>query len=162
ELGVLARWAETGAPEGDARDLPPLPKFTDGWQLGEPDLVVKLPRPFAIAADGPDVYHAFVIPIPTDKVRHVKGVEFRPGNRRVAHHANMLLDTAATFSKRVGADGFSFPTQAGVLELVASTTGGVTGLGDWAPGTMPRFLPGGATLTLKPKTDVVLLIHYHP
>jgi hypothetical protein len=163
EIETLARWADSGTPEGDPKDLPPLPKFTDGWQLGQPDMVVGLPKPFTVSPDGADVYQAFVIPIPTEQVRHIKGVEFRPGNRKIVHHANLLLDTAGTLRKRAAQhDGVSFPAQLGVLGLVATTTGGVTGLTDWAPGTMPRFLPGGATLTLKPKTDLVLLIHYHP
>src|SRR5262245_53531355 len=38
ELKKLAAWAAAGAPQGDAADLPPVPDFGDGWQLGKPDL----------------------------------------------------------------------------------------------------------------------------
>src|SRR5437764_83399 len=41
DVRTLARWAEAGAPEGDPRDLPAMPQFPEGWQLGTPDLVVK-------------------------------------------------------------------------------------------------------------------------
>src|SRR5438067_12334158 len=33
EIGLIARWVEQGAIEGDARDLPQKPKFDDGWKL---------------------------------------------------------------------------------------------------------------------------------
>src|SRR5437867_1678707 len=42
EIRVLQQWVEDGAPEGDPADLPAPPHWTDGWQLGTPDLVVSL------------------------------------------------------------------------------------------------------------------------
>src|SRR5262245_14908287 len=41
DVKTLAKWAEAGAPEGDPKDLPPPPKFPEGWQLGQPDLILK-------------------------------------------------------------------------------------------------------------------------
>src|SRR5258705_11068011 len=63
QIGVIQDWAEGGMPEGDARDLPAPPSFTPGWQLGKPDLVVSMPRAFAMPADGPDVFRNFVLPV---------------------------------------------------------------------------------------------------
>ena len=34
EVDRIERWVAAGAPEGDPRDLPPPPVWTDGWQLG--------------------------------------------------------------------------------------------------------------------------------
>ena len=42
EIETIRKWADGGAPEGDPRDLPPQPKFTEGWQLGQPDLVIDI------------------------------------------------------------------------------------------------------------------------
>src|SRR5205823_6329467 len=64
QIAKIRRWAEQGALEGDARDLPSLPQFAEGWHLGEPDLVVKLPEPYLLPAEGSDVFRNFVIPIP--------------------------------------------------------------------------------------------------
>ena len=50
ELGVLARWAEGGTPEGDARALPSHREWVDGWELGEPDLAVEMAEPFDLPA----------------------------------------------------------------------------------------------------------------
>src|SRR5579859_7115588 len=36
ELGKIAQWTDEGASEGRPSDLPPLPKFVDGWKYGTP------------------------------------------------------------------------------------------------------------------------------
>src|SRR5215472_14194331 len=46
EIAMLARWAEAGAPLGDAAEAPPTPAFTGGWQLGKPDLEAETRAPF--------------------------------------------------------------------------------------------------------------------
>src|SRR6187402_210408 len=52
QIALIKRWHESGAPEGDPKDLPPAPKFTDGWTLGEPDLILTMPEEFAVPAEG--------------------------------------------------------------------------------------------------------------
>ena len=34
---------------------------------------------FTIPAEGPDVFRSFVLPIPIQQTRYVRGFEFRPG-----------------------------------------------------------------------------------
>ncbi|MBC7528017.1 MAG: hypothetical protein H7308_10755 [Chthonomonadaceae bacterium] len=51
EIAVLKRWADTGASEGDCRGAPPLPSFPSGWRLGKPDMIIKMPKSYAIPAD---------------------------------------------------------------------------------------------------------------
>ena len=92
QLAALKDWAAAGAPEGDPKDAPPAPKFTDGWQLGKPDIVLKMAEPFTVPAEGRDIYQHFVFPLDLKKDVHVVGVECRPGNPKVAHHAVGLLD----------------------------------------------------------------------
>ena len=81
------------------------PDWPSGWQLGEPDLIVSMSKEFELPASGPDVYRNFVIPIPTDRVRFVRGMEFRPGNDRVVHHAFMLIDATRRLRALDGEDG---------------------------------------------------------
>ena len=92
EKETLERWASTGCAAGDPADLPALPAFRDGWQLGEPDLVLSMPEPFDVPADGPDIYRSFPLRVPADRDLIVAGLEFRPGNRRVVHHSRIYLD----------------------------------------------------------------------
>jgi mono/diheme cytochrome c family protein len=157
EIKTLAAWADSGAREGDAKDLPPTPKFPEGWQLGTPDLVLKMPKAFAVPAGGRDVFRCFVIPTGLTEDRTVAAVEFRPGNRRVVHHALFFLDSAGTARKKAGDDpASSFASFGGVGFLPTGSLGG------WAPGAMPRRLPDGTGLFLRKVSDLVLQIHYHP
>jgi hypothetical protein len=155
EITTIARWADTGAKEGDARDLPP-PKFTDGWQLGEPDLVLKMAEPFTVPAGGRDVFRCFVLPTNLAEDRSVAAVEFRPGNRRVVHHALFFLDSTGAARHKEEAPGKGFPGFGGPGFLPTGTLGG------WAPGATPRPLPDGMGRPLAKGSDLVLQVHYHP
>src|SRR5215510_14081744 len=43
EKETLAKWADSGGPEGDAKDLPPPADWVEGWGIGQPDKVYELP-----------------------------------------------------------------------------------------------------------------------
>jgi hypothetical protein len=157
EIRKIADWVISGVPEGDAKDLPPQPVFPEGWQLGKPDLVLKMPDAFAVPASGRDVYRCFVIPVSIDSDRTVAAVEFRPGNRKVVHHALFYLDSSGTARKKDEADdGPGYVSFGGPGFLPTGALGG------WAPGAMPRFLPDGVGRYLRKGSDLVLQIHYHP
>ena len=81
ELAVLAAWAEGGAPPGDPKDMPPPPKFAEGWKLGPPDLILEVPEPFPIPARGPDVYRCFVLPTNLTRDAFLEAVDYAPGIR---------------------------------------------------------------------------------
>jgi hypothetical protein len=158
EIHTLARWADSGAAQGDPKDLPPMPQFTEGWQLGKPDLILKMPEPFTVPAGGRDVYRCFVIPTGLTENRTVAAIEFRPGNRRSVHHANFFLDTTGVARKKENADGQpGFHSPGGGAGFPASGT-----LGGWAPGATPRRLPDGVGRMLRRGADVVVQIHYQP
>src|SRR5262249_24285241 len=61
EIDAITTWVDGGAKEGEARDLPPTPKFVEGWSIGQPDLVLKMAEEFTLDANGPDEYQQFVI-----------------------------------------------------------------------------------------------------
>jgi hypothetical protein len=157
ELELFKTWAETGRAKGDDADLPPAPKFAEGWRLGQPDLIVKMAKPFTVPADGPDLLQNFVIPldIPEDKL--VAPVEFHPGNKRVAHHAVLFLDDSGTARKLDAATpepGYANFGGPGFLPSGA--------LGGWSVGNTPRPLPNGMGRYLKKGSDLVVQMHYHP
>src|SRR4051812_40931041 len=58
ELSKIAKWVESGAPEGDPKDLPPARLFADNatWMPGKPDLIVSSPsiNVLATASDWSD------------------------------------------------------------------------------------------------------------
>ena len=152
DIATLRRWAEAGAPQGDPAHIPPPPHFPEGWQLGTPDLTVRMPKPFAIAADGPDQYMCFVIPLHLTADKYVRAMEFRPETRSVVHHALFLLD-AGHIGRQLGESYPCFGTP-GFLPSGA--------LGGWTPGMQPARMPDGLQLILRKGSDLVMQIHYHP
>ena len=91
EIALIKQWVASGALEGDAQDLPPAPQFPTGWQLGTPDLVLTMTEPVKIPAEGRDVYLNVVLPVQIPTGKYVRAIEYRPGNRRVVHHAGVLF-----------------------------------------------------------------------
>jgi mono/diheme cytochrome c family protein len=157
QIDTIKAWVAGGMAEGDAKDLPAMPKFPEGWQLGEPDLVVKMNETFEIPAEGRDVYRAFVLPLNLSEDKFVRAVEFRPSNRRVTHHALFFLDgsgKARELDQRDEGPGYKSFGGPGF-----TPTGG---LGGWAPGTQPQELPQGVARMIRKGSDLVLQMHFHP
>src|SRR5262245_18968667 len=43
EIDTIVAWVNGGAPKGDDKDMQRAPKFTDGWTIGKPDVVIEMP-----------------------------------------------------------------------------------------------------------------------
>src|SRR5215813_11872780 len=93
QIDTIIAWVDGGAEEGNPKDLPPAPKFTDAWEIGKPDMVLTMPEEFSLPASGADDYIYFRVPTNFTEDKWVQAVEFRPGNKRVVHHAVILLET---------------------------------------------------------------------
>lgn len=158
EISVVRRWVDEGAPEGDARDRPPSRAWSEGWRLGKPDLVLTLPQPYTLPAEGTDVFRIFVLPIPVDTVRFVRGLEFRPGNPKVVHHANIRIDKTPASRRLDEAD--AGPGYDGLIARSADYPDGHF-LG-WTPGQVAPLLPRDLAWRLEPNTDLVVEIHMQP
>lgn len=157
ELALIDKWVKTGMTEGAKEDLPPTPTFQDGWKFGEPDLILKMSDVFNIPAQGRDIYQCFVIPTGVAENKNIAAVEFRPGNRRVVHHAILYLDDSGTGrAKDAATTEQGYRSYGGIGFL---PTGG---LGGWAPGVEARMLPDGYARFMKGNSDLCMQVHYHP
>src|SRR5213593_3164070 len=161
EIDRIQHWFAAGAIEGEAGDAraSTVPASqVNGWRLGPPDLVVTLPQPYSLQAEGTDVFRIFVIPVPVTKTRFIRGFEFRPGNARVVHHANIRIDNTSASRALDEAD----PGQ-GYSGLIARSAGYPEGhfLG-WTPGQVAPLLPKDLSWRLDPHTDLVIETHMQP
>ncbi len=154
QIALFQRWVETGMAEGDPQKTPAAPTFTSDWSLGKPDLIVKMDRPYDVAADGPDVYRNFVFRLNMPEDKWVTAVEIRPSAREVVHHALYFTDAAHSARQEDGKDG-----QPGFLGMAFKRTGG---LGGWAVGATPTKLPEGLAWPLPKDADLVVQTHFHP
>ena len=155
DVALFRRWAEAGAPAGDPSRVQPQPDWPDGWRLGTPDIVVTMPDAYTVPADAPDTFRNFVLPIPIDRPAFVAGIEFRPGNARVAHHANLRLDR--TRSSRQLDEQDPAPGYEGPISPQAHYPDGHF-LG-WTPGQLPPLAEPGMAWRLEPGSDFVIQLH---
>jgi len=158
EIATLRAWVEAGCPEGDARDAPPAREFASDWPLGPPDLILTMPEPYELAATGDDEFRVFVLKTDLPSDRWVRAVDFKPGNRKVAHHVLAGVersDRARELDARDPKPGYS----------------SVGGFGDgvetrgflpiWTPGSRPRKAPEDAGYLLPSGANVLIQMHYH-
>src|SRR5262245_25100261 len=159
QIALIAKWVESGAPEGNPADAPKPPTFSGGWQLGTPDLVLTLPeayvlQPFDSAQGRPgtrDVFRNFVIPVPITTTRYVRAVEFRADRPQVLHHADVAIDlgrVSRALDRAEPGPGFAAMDSAQVYNVYG-----------WSPGKVPVMEPSDNAWTLNPGTDVILLLH---
>ncbi|MBX9720922.1 MAG: cytochrome c, partial [Candidatus Obscuribacterales bacterium] len=104
EIASIREWIKQGAPPGDLSKAPSLPESqrqsAGEWRNGKPDLIVRMPQPYKVAADGADIYRCFVFPLNASDNKFVSQVEFHPGNPKVLHHALFFLDNTGTARKK--------------------------------------------------------------
>ena len=151
QIALIAKWVESGSPEGNPADAPKPPATAGGWQLGKPDLVLTLPQPYTLKAGSRDVFRNFVIPVPITTPRYVRAVEFRADRPQVLHHADLALDPGRVSRVLDKLDpGPGFATMDG--DQVENVFG-------WSPGKVPTLEAADNAWTLEPGTDLVLLLH---
>ena len=165
QIALIQQWVNTGMTQGDPTKAPLAPQFTDGWQLGTPDLILEMPVAFSVPADGPDVYRNFVIPTGLTADKWIRAVELKPTARTVVHHSLFFSDTSgnARAQEQKTTDGQpGFPGFGTVFSVVDTTSALNGGLGGWVPGTTPAFLPDGIAMPLPKNSDFLLQTHFHP
>jgi hypothetical protein len=185
QIATIQRWVADGAVEGDPARLPALPKFTEGWQLGPPDLTVTMDQAFEVPARGPDVYRNFVVPLNLDRDTWIRAIDFRPSARSVVHHSLFFLDATGAARERDASDPLpGFPggmgggrvagagRGRGGLQAFLGAPGSGAGndpvarfagqLGGWALGGRALELPSGLAFFVAKGSDLILSTHFHP
>jgi tetratricopeptide (TPR) repeat protein len=158
DIQTIQDWVAQGGAEGNPSELPALPAYGEGWQLGTPDLVVTMPQPYVLRSDGTDLFRTFVLPIPTSEPEYVRAIEFRPGNGRGVHHANIGVDRTRS-SRRLDAEDGEPGYVGGMLQDAAYPPGYMLG---WTPGQQPRPSPEGMPWRLEAGSDLVVQLHLQP
>ena len=170
EIKQFESWVAEGCPIGDKDQIPSTPKFPTDWALGEPDLIVKMPKAFEVPADGPDIYRSFVFPVGMNEDKWIKAMELRPTARSAVHHALFFVDTNGSLRTqkendgKPGFRGMNFVRGGGSSDnpLSKLTEGVGRGLGGYVPGATPNRLPGDLARFLPANSDIVMQTHFHP
>ncbi len=157
QIDLIQRWVKGGAVEGDPADLPKPPVWPEGWQLGQPDVVVDTPRAFLVSPGAEDVYRNLVYRTPLTSRVFVRAVEFRTGGAPI-HHAVIRMDPTPTSRRQDGEDGQ--PGFDGMAWHSAQDPDGHF-IG-WAPGRGPIVAPERMPWRLDAGADLVVEVHVMP
>jgi len=155
QIQLIQAWVKQGMPEGKPEDRLAPPKFSSGWMLGEPDLIVEMPAGFDVPADGPDIYRNIVVQLGLAEDKWVTAIDMRPSARSVVHHVLYFGDPTGKIHNRPqeGAEpGFSGMRAGGSTILI----------GGFAVGAQPHFYPDGLAVEIAKGSDLVIQYHFHP
>jgi peroxiredoxin/mono/diheme cytochrome c family protein len=142
EKRLIVEWVKNGAPEGDPKDLPPAPPLVEGWRI-KPDVVITMPKPFTVPAQGTVEYQYFAVDPGFKEDKWIRASEGRPGNRAVVHHLLVYIQPpGAQFH-----DGREF--------LESSLGGGV-------PGMPPMVLRDDEAKFIPAGSKLIFQVHYTP
>ena len=142
EIATIAKWVDAGAPAGNPKDLPPPRQFTDidKWHIGKPDMIVSLPKPYELRANGPDEFYDIDVDPGFKEDMYISAVETKPEpySFKVVHHAtaNMIED------EEVDPVGFFF--------------------NEYALGKNGDIFPEGSGRLIKAGSKIHFNLHLHP
>ncbi|MEZ6124013.1 MAG: redoxin domain-containing protein [Planctomycetaceae bacterium] len=144
EKDLVRRWSLAGAPPGDLNSAPLPPEKSSGWQLGtEPDIVVSMPEPWDVPADGVVRYQYFEVDPGFEEDRWVRAAEVVPGSRDVVHHVLVFARAKGSGGRDSGAGGGAF-------------------LAAYVPGLRTEPYPDGMAKLVPAGSKLVFQMHYTP
>ena len=91
QIATILAWAQSGAAAGEVRDSPPPRAWVRGWNIPNPDFIVKMPQAVKIPATGEVEYTYEIVPTHFAEDRWVQMSEFRAGSPAHVHHAVVYI-----------------------------------------------------------------------
>jgi hypothetical protein len=174
EIEIIAKWADSGASEGDAKDAPPAVKWPQAWQI-QPDVIIEGPTTDVPAHAKNDVVEWMSVTVPTGfkEDTWITSVQIRPDHPAVAHHICLGFNAHTPdieYFKPVwqdkprGEDGSALPEK-------GATFGPATPGGRFRSMAEDCYLPGNpvadyrdfnAAKLVPAGSDITLNLHYTP
>jgi len=162
QISTIEAWEKAGAPAGDARDAPAPRKWNEGWNIPQPDLVVKMPKPAGIPARGEVEYTYDIVATHLAEDKWVQMAEVRPSSAAHVHHAVVYIrppDSPWLRHAPVGepftASMLSDPEE---RRQAHETTSDL--LLVYAPGSAPDRWADGTAKFVPAGSDLVFQMHY--
>ncbi|OFW30812.1 MAG: hypothetical protein A3H97_16630 [Acidobacteria bacterium RIFCSPLOWO2_02_FULL_65_29] len=152
QIATIVKWVDTGALQGDPKDMPPLVQWPEGqgWnyaaQFGqqEPDMVIRS-NEYTMAAHAQDAWDKRQTPTGITEPKWVRAIEIRPATvkgRRITHHAIAYLQQ----TEPDGASAAGFGLLAPLME--------------WAVGKQGEMMRPDTGKLLMPDSRITWDIHY--
>jgi len=162
QISMISAWVAAGAPAGNSLDAPPAKEWAKGWNIAQPDLVVRMPKPVQIPARGEVEYTYEIVPTHFTEDHWIQMSEFRPGSPAHVHHAVVYIrppDSPWLRHAPIG-EPFTASTLKDPVEQrqAHETTSDL--LLVYAPGSSPDQWPDGMAKFVPAGSALVFQMHY--
>ena len=162
EIATLAAWFEAKTPAGDSSEAPPPPRWTEGWNIPQPDRIISMPKPVAIPADDDVEYTYEIVPTEFAEDKWIQMSEIRPSSRQYVHHAVVYIRPPD--SKWLRGAPLNTPFTASSLSDPALRHQAHETDSDlllvYAPGSSPDHWPDAMGKFVPAHSDLVFQMHY--
>jgi hypothetical protein len=162
EIQKIVAWADADAPTGNPKDAPPPREWVEGWNISQPDVIVKMPKPVALPARGDVEYTYEIVPTGFTEDKWVQMSEIRPSSRENVHHAVVYIRPPD--SKWLRHAPVGVPFTASDMADEDSRHGAHWTDSDillvYAPGSSPDNWPAGMAKFVPAGSDLVFQMHY--
>ena len=176
DIDTIVAWVNAGARQGNPADLPPVPAFPDGWQIGTPDVVLAMQTEYQIPTDGTIEYQYFEVPTHFKEDKWIQAAEVRVGDREHVHHSIVSVIEPERSTRpevielrAIGADGRTLPAWQPPRQLTdeqraqfarLSRLAGATMLLNYAVGEDAPQYPKGMAKRIPAGSTIVFQMHY--
>ncbi len=162
QIETIIAWADAGAPAGDRRDAPTPRKWSEGWNIPEPDVVVKMPKPVQIPARGQVEYTYEIVATHFTDDKWVQMAELRPSSLARVHHAVVYIRPPDSTWLRHAPIGEPFTASTLTDEQERRQAHETTSdlLLVYAPGSAPDLWTDGMAKFVPAGSDLVFQMHY--
>ena len=162
EISILDAWSKAKAPAGDPHDAPPPREWTSGWNIPQPDAIVKMTKPVELPAKGDIEYTYEIVHTSFTEAKWIQLSEIRPSSRESVHHAvvyvrppgSKWLEHAPVGVPFTAADMMDDKSKRDALWTDADI------LLVYAPGSSPDGWPDGMAKLVPAGSDLVFQMHY--
>ena len=151
EMATIDAWVEAGAKEGNRRHAPPPVRWTPGWSMPQPGMVLTAPTAFDVPARGEVEYQTLILPLYLLEDRWVSAAEIRPGSRSVVHHI-------VAYVREPGSEWLKNAPRGQYFQSRGAAAGEI--LAVYTPGQTPFQAPAGMAKKIPAGSDLVLQYHY--
>jgi hypothetical protein len=138
ELDTIAAWVDGGAKEGNPKDLPPAPKYFEGWSIGKPDAAISIPEQ-DVPANGVVAYKYLTVKTNFTEDKWIQAAEVRSTGRDAVHHVIAFIKAPSV-------------NQGGEQSLLCG----------YAPGEQPAVFPLGYAKKVPAGAEIIFQMHYTP
>ncbi len=173
EIELIAKWADSGAPEGEAKDAPAPKQWPDGWAI-QPDVIIDGPVTDVPAKPAKNVIEWMSVTVPTGftKDTWVTSIQIKPEHPEVAHHIcsgfnphtpDIKYFQAIWMDKPRDAEGAALPDEGPTFGPRSAGPGRSMAEDCYLPGNVAAdYRDFGAAKLVPAGSDLTLNLHYTP